>query len=209
MLFRKKSKREKCNFCKKEVESKFSYCPYCGKPTIDEAQLQKEFGLLGNSDEELSQNPLAATGILGQIIAPMMQGFAKSLMEQMSESQPEIQQLPNGISIRINSEAPRKRYRQVKPLKTEVSEKQLKKMSGLPRVSAKTKIKRLSDKIIYDLEAPGVEDIKDIFISKLETGYEIKAITKNKVYTNSLPVNLPLLQYSFNEKGISVEFANQ
>ena len=82
-------------------------------------------------------------------------------------------------------------------------------MTNLPRATAKTKVRRLSDKVIYDLDIHGVENIKDIFVSKLESGYEVKAIGKGKVYTNSLPINLPLLQYSFNESGVSLEFANQ
>lgn len=209
MIFRKKQKMEKCESCRKEIENKFIYCPYCGKSTMSPEQIQKEYGLLGNSDESLLENPLATAGLLGQIIAPMMQGLAKSLSEQINQDNAEIQHLPNGISIRIGPKVPRKTYKQVKPLKAEVTKEQLERMSEMPRATAKTKVRRLSDKVIYQLDIPGVESIKDIFVSKLETGYEIKAIGQDKVYTNSLPINLPLLQYSFNESEVSLEFANQ
>ncbi|MEK6856072.1 MAG: hypothetical protein AABX66_02860 [Nanoarchaeota archaeon] len=206
MFFNKKTN---CRSCRKEIENKFIFCPYCGKSTMSNEQIQKEFGLVGTSDEELLQNPIASAGILGQIIAPMMQNLMNSLNQEANI--PEIEQRPNGISIKISSgnKVPKKRYQEVKPLKTSITQEQINKMTNLPRATAKTKVRRLSDKVIYDLDIHGVENIKDIFVSKLESGYEVKAIGKGKVYTNSLPINLPLLQYSFNESGVSLEFANQ
>ena len=57
------------------------------------------------------------------------------------------------------------------------------------------------------MKAPGIESVEDVFISKLESGYEVKAIGKKKVYVNSLPVNLPLRGYGIDvSKGLMVEF---
>lgn len=67
----------------------------------------------------------------------------------------------------------------------------------------------MSDKVIYELAVPGVQSVQDIFISKLESGYEVKAIGKRKVYVNSLPVNLPLKKYSITDKQVIVEFGLQ
>lgn len=204
MFFKKKS-RQACNYCSKEIEEKFIYCPYCGKSSLSPEQIQKEFGLLGNSDEELLENPMAAAGLLSQMIAPMMQGLAKSFMEQMSE-EAEIQQLPNGISIRMSSVARPKKRQPQKSIKPEITKEQIEKMADLPRATAKTKIRRLSDRVVYDLSIPGIDSLKDIFVSKTESGYEVKVLSKNKVYVNNLPINLPLRQYSFNEDGLSMEF---
>ena len=82
-------------------------------------------------------------------------------------------------------------------------------MQGVPRVEAKTEIRRLSDKVIYELKAPGIEKIEDIFVSKVESGYEIKAIGKNKVYVNSLQIDLPLRSYTLHDKGLTIEFVTQ
>ena len=90
-----------------------------------------------------------------------------------------------------------------------MSKEQLEKISKLPKANAKTNMKRLGDKIIYDLHAPGIESIKDIFVSKLESGYEIKALAKNKVYVNSLPVNLPISSFTLTNEKLSIEFSNQ
>lgn len=85
----------------------------------------------------------------------------------------------------------------------------MKKLSSLPRTTAKTKIKRLSDKVIYELAAPGIESPEDIFISKLENGYEIKAIGKKKIYTNSLSIDLPIRGFSLTDNKILVEFKTE
>lgn len=205
MFFNKKTKKLECANCTKELEEKFIFCPYCGKQSKSKQDIQKDYGLIGATDEPILQNPMAAAGILGGMLAPMMQGIVESLMQRADS--PEITQMPNGISIKMNAK-PQKKPKE-KTLKANLSDEQAKRMINLPRHQAKTKVRRLADKVIYDIDAPGIEAIEDILVSKLENGYEIKAISKNKVYTNSIPINLPLVQYSFNEKGISMEFALQ
>lgn len=83
---------------------------------------------------------------------------------------------------------------------------QLERMAQLPRAEAKSQMKRFADKVVYELAMPGVKDVKDVFVNKLETGYEIKAIGSKKVYTSSIPLNLPIKSYSIGEKGLTVEF---
>lgn len=58
-----------------------------------------------------------------------------------------------------------------------------------------------------NLKLQEIESIKDIFVSKIESGYEIKALAKNKVYVNSLPVNLPILSFTLNNDSLFVEFS--
>jgi len=203
MLFNKKNK-SKCIHCEKQIEGKFTFCPYCGRSLKTPEQIQKEFGILGNSDNMLADNPMASAGMLGGILAPMMQGLAKSLMETLSNSDTEITEYPNGLSIKLGKSRPKKK--QQKPSAPEITEEQIKRITSLPKAQAKTSTERFSDKLLYTLEAPGVQTIEDIIVSKLESGYEVKAITKNKVYTNSISINLPLKKYSFDTKSIIMEF---
>jgi hypothetical protein len=79
----------------------------------------------------------------------------------------------------------------------------------LPRVEASSSMKRLGDKIVYELKTLGVSSLEDVFVSKLAEGYEIKAIGTKKVYVNSLPVELPLQGYTLHEKGLTLEFGTQ
>jgi len=82
----------------------------------------------------------------------------------------------------------------------------LKKMGSLPRAKAKTSVKRFGNKVVYELSTPGVISAEDVFISKLESGYEIKAIGDKKVYVNSVPINLPLKKYSIVNNKLLFEF---
>ena len=63
-----------------------------------------------------------------------------------------------------------------------------------------------TDKLIYELSTPGLDSKEDIFLSKVETGYEVKAIGSKKVYVNTLQVNLPLHDLSVANNKLLVEF---
>src|SRR3989344_3077431 len=71
---------------------------------------------------------------------------------------------------------------------------------------SKAEIRRLSDKIIYELATPGVSNVEDIFVSKVESGYEVKAVGSKKVYFNSLQINLPLKKYFVKDNCLTLEF---
>lgn len=218
MFFKKKSKKEtRCESCSEGVDENYSFCPHCGFSFLDPMDEIRNFGMLGRTDET---NNLGASinflnmGLTEKIISSIMQNFMKNMNSQMKrnnkENMPEIQSFPNGIKIKIGLPVQRK-----KPVKKSendsqmLTKEQLEKMSTLPRATAKASIRRLPDKVIYEVSALGIESPQDIFISKTESGYEVKAIGKNKIYTNNLPINLPLKGYSINEKGLSFEFSIQ
>jgi HSP20 family molecular chaperone IbpA len=83
------------------------------------------------------------------------------------------------------------------------SDEQIKKFSKLPRKEPKTDLKRIADKITYEIDIPGVESIEDVSITPLENSIEIKALGKEKAYSKSIPINLPIVNYEF-EKGLLV-----
>ena len=215
MFFKKKSKREEtsCPNCASGVGEKFSFCPYCGESLLDEAEEERNFGMLGRddiADEELINSVFANNfGVADRFIGSLMNSLMKNLKVQIKEvrvhdaNTAEVKELPNGINIQLN--APQKQKSQ-KILNRALSDKQLERLNALPRTEAKSNVRRLSDKVVYEMTAPGVNSPEDIFISKLESGYEIKAIGKNKVYVNSIPVDLPLRGFAINDKGLIVEF---
>lgn len=220
MFFGKKKKDEiKCESCGSKISTKFSFCPYCGLSMLDEREEIENFGLIGRNNakernEQLPENPFAALGVTDKIITSLMNSVMKNIGKSMKEPPiefqgAEIKQLPNGISIKIGPSAssPQARAKQQKlsPNASPNSE-QLKKLNKLPRASAKSSVKRLSDKIVYELNAPGVQSVNDVFISKLESGYEIKAIGEKRVYVNSIPVELPLRGFSIADNKLFLEF---
>ncbi|MFH1425602.1 MAG: hypothetical protein ABIG28_02635 [archaeon] len=222
MLFNKKNKNlKKCEDCGSRVEDKFSFCPHCGNSFLD-PQDEEDYGLLGRDDsldvEEENYDMFQGFGITDKIIGTMFNSIMKSLNKQFKNqlremdrevSQPEIRSFPNGISIRLSGplQQRKKKQGQEKKAVREITEEQLKKISSLPKSPAKTNVKRLGNKVVYELSTPGVTALEDIFISKLESGYEIKAIGSKKVYVNSVPINLPLRQYSIVNNKLLVEFS--
>lgn len=90
-------------------------------------------------------------------------------------------------------------------MQKDISEK-LEKLEKFPREEAKTKIKRLSDVIIYEISLPGVKDIRDVVIKKLENSIEIKAIAKDKIYFKLIPVALSIMKYELKKEKLFIYF---
>lgn len=210
-------KGKSCKRCEGKLKDSFSFCPYCGLDLRNPYADEKDFGMLGRNDEALNA-PLMGGGSLGitdKMIQSIFNSLLKGLEGQFKEDiqnpndlPHEVQRLPNGIKIRIGTppkEVPQKKKSAPKYL----TDEQVKRMSNLPRGEAKADVRRFSDKVVYELSAHGVDSVEDIFVSKLENGYEVKAIGKSKVYVNSLPVNLPLKKYYLKGKKLNIEFGLQ
>ena len=208
MLFKNKSKKEKCESCGSVVTNKFSFCPYCGESLVDEEKYAKDYGLLGKGEElnglEGVQGGFGiADKLIGSLVNSLMKNLDKQFRQMGDGDKGSFERLPNGIRVKIG---PSVRKQQKNFFQRQISEKQLEKMNSLPREKAQSKVKRLNDSIIYELDTPGIESPHDVFVSKLESGYEIKAIGGDKVYVNSLPVNLPIKSLSLNNDKLFVEF---
>ncbi|MEM4271841.1 MAG: hypothetical protein QXD13_02030 [Candidatus Pacearchaeota archaeon] len=220
-MFFGKKKTIKCEICRAKINEKYSFCPYCGSSLIDEAEEAEDFGLLGKNDflTKTAREPsfFSGFGISDKMISSLMKNLMKSFSTELKSMQgdnfenAEIHQLPNGISIKVSSKIPQKSQNPKKTQlkKHKLTEEQINKISKLPRVSAKTNVRRFSDKVVYELAAPGIKTIDDIFVSKLENGYEIKALSDKKVYVNTLPINLPLKKYTIKDNKIFFEFKTQ
>jgi hypothetical protein len=214
---------KKCVRCEGKMKDAFSFCPYCGLDlrTNDDA---RDFGMLGKSDG-IAGAPLIGGGgmgisdkMIGSIFNSLMKNLEKQMKnvdfdkmdDQFNGLNHEVQRFPNGIKIRIGGASPNVvKKKIVRPTAKIITNDQVERMAKLPRGEAKSDVRRFSDKIVYELGASGVEDVNDIFVSKLESGYEVKAIGKKKVYVNSLPVNLPLKKYFIKDNKLHVEFGLQ
>lgn len=210
MFFKKKT--ISCHACKQKTSQNHLFCPECGTKLISQEEEIKQHGLLGKTDvipeEQETRNGGAQLGFADKLVAGMMNSVVQALMKNMENQlgqleNAEIKEMPNGFQIRMGNQPIR---RQKQPTTAKITAEQLERMAQLPRTQAASNIKRLSDKVIYELAMPGIKDVKDVFVNKLEQGYEIKAIGPKKVYTSSIPLNLPIKSYSIGEKGLTVEF---
>jgi len=87
----------------------------------------------------------------------------------------------------------------------ELSKEKMKLLAKLPKVEPKSQVRRLSGKVMYNLQVPGVKNIEDIFINQLESCIEIKAIGKDKVYSKTLNMNLPVKAYDLVDGNLVIE----
>ena len=211
MFFKKKPKEEvSCPKCKSEITEKYSFCPYCGLHLVNPEKELREFGMLGRSDiadDEIVRHALNSNmSVTDRLLGSLMNSLLKNIDMQFREVETtEVKNTPNGVRIRVGIPV-QQRKREQKVVNRALTEQQLTRMSSLPRTEAKTNVRRLADKVVYDLATQGIESPDDVFVSKTESGYEIKAIAKSKAYVNSVQVNLPLRGFSLHEKGLTVEF---
>ena len=88
----------------------------------------------------------------------------------------------------------------------EPSESTIKASKNLPREEAEYKLKRIGNKILYEIDLPGIKSLDHVLISKLEDSTEIRAFTKKKVLHRTLQVNLPLISYYLRQHTLVLEF---
>jgi len=88
-----------------------------------------------------------------------------------------------------------------------LSEEKLQKLIQFEKTEPKTNVRRLSDKVIYELKLPGVKSIEDISINQLENSLEIKALAEKikKAYSKHIPLNYPLRKYNFSKESLVLE----
>jgi hypothetical protein len=209
MFFKKKKKEPEyfCPECESELDDSFSFCPYCGIYLLDPEEEMEDFGMLGKNDVSnnfANERMNIGYGLTDRFLGALINNLARTFEQQFREMEKaEISNMPNGIKIKIGMPQQNIQHQKInKP----ISEEQLKKMAALPRATAKTTVRRLSDKVIYELNTPGLISVDDVIVSKLESGYEIKAIGDKKVYVNSLPIKLPLRSFSIYDNKLFVEF---
>ncbi|MEM4702923.1 MAG: hypothetical protein QXP53_00325 [Candidatus Pacearchaeota archaeon] len=88
------------------------------------------------------------------------------------------------------------------------SKNDLEKFSKLKKLEPRTQVRRLADKVIYELEMPGISEDKTI-INHLGNSIEIKALAKEKnqerAYFKAIPVSLGILSWTIDEDRLILE----
>ena len=220
--------KQRCPKCEKKIDKNYDFCPYCGRNLKSEYD-EEDYGFIGKNDflnkDHNSMMNIGGGSILDKMIKRAMQelpSIMKSMEEQQNpnlENNKKRQQMPNNMKIRFmvngkeipirqinKNEMPRQQKQEPqKQIPPQLSNEQSKQLAKLPRKEPKTKMKRFSSKLIYELEVPGVENLKDIIINKLENSIEIKAISSKTVYSKTININLPILRYSLNDGSLILE----
>lgn len=227
--------KRKCPRCKEKISKEFNFCPYCradlskdsddfgmlGKNDFNMSQGENQLGLprgfnmlfnslMKNLDKqfrELDGNILQNPAPKNQIKMPGMKKRGLSIsISTAGNKQPQIKVKSFG-----NQPQFKQKQSQIKKQTKEISsnklpQKTLKGISKLPKKEPSTNIRRLTDRIIYDISMPGVQSLKEVSIVKLENSLEIKAISKTKAYIKLIPINLPLIDFNFSKGKLVLEF---
>ena len=86
-----------------------------------------------------------------------------------------------------------------------LTEEKRKTLLSLPEKEPKTSVRRLSNKILYEMEVPGVSSIDDISINQLENSIEVKALSSKKAYKKLIPMSLPIRHYFLTKGKLTLE----
>lgn len=211
-------KKKKCQNCDERIKSSYNFCPNCG---VQLRETSKDWGMLGKNDT-VKQNfnePKMLGGISGNILNKLMSKVAKDLSKMQGDMterdmQEAMKSLFPGVKVTVkksqnpmmqNSNKKDENKEDKKMLPIEFSEKNLKKWSNSKKEEPSSKLKRIGDKIQYEIEVPGVNSIKDISILKLENGIEIKAIAEEKAYQKTIPIDLPLKKFTLLREKLTLE----
>ena len=222
MLGRKKT----CGRCGSKSSARYEFCPYCGSVLDESAKKEREADNLFDSDFSDFLTPKMNMGFPINSLFKALDSQMKALDKEMPRGFDEKQNpIRNGISISISStggqpvikvrnlgqgqggemHAVQRNIEREKPMrKINLSEKEAERISRLPKEEPGTSVRRLSNKVIYEIDLPGVKE-NDIIINRLQNSIEIKAFTKDKAFFKLIPVALPLLKYYMDKEKLVLE----
>ena len=200
--------KKKCSDCGQKIEKGFNYCPYCGAGFRGS---ESGYGMLGLDDfgGEIRQEqklPFGMERIMGSLI--------KQLEKQMGSMDFEGGQgMPKGFSVRISRGGPLGGRREMVGGRSEkqavvvedVSEAEIERRMSLPKVEGSSRVRRLADSIVYEIETPGVRRKGDVVVTRLETGLEIKAYSEDKCYVKFIPLKVELIGWNVEREKVFVE----
>lgn len=218
---------KKCDKCKNKIKKDFDFCPFCGN-SLGSDYDNEDFGLLGKNDF-LDENfsPDLGGSFIDKIFnqtMKMMEKQMKNLAEEtnnqnkpqripMSEINPDlnVQFFVNGKRVfppqqeQIHN---LQNQQQIIPARVKVKKMPLEKLerfAKLKRLEPASKVRRLGNKVIYELEVPGVNNLDDVLINRLENSIEIKALARDKSYSKILNINLPIIRYGLDKGNLILE----
>lgn len=204
-----------CPRCERKIQRSHKFCPFCGHNLDSKNKYDnKDYGFLGRDDFDDSFESMFDNIPISKILRNAMKMTEKMMKNIQESNQPrqnydntnmDVQFFVNGKRVFPQKISPQKQMQQIQKIKKELSKEKADKFAKLPRKEPKTIMKRLSGKIIYELSIPGVTDINDVLINQLENSIEVKALSKDKVYSKILNINLPIINYELDKGNLILE----
>ncbi len=222
-MFSKKT----CNRCGRKTNKNNKFCPKCGFP-LNKKNKKEEFGILGENDSFTEADPFSNSllgGIGGNFMNKMISNTIRMMEKEMEREMrrtnkhnkkddfphTKIKLMINGKEINLGEDLQQQGQKKEKQKPSQIkfnnfSDSQIKKFSKLSKKEPKTELRRIADKIVYEIEIPGVKSLEDVSITNLEESIEFKAISDKNAYSKSIPLNLPIVGYKFSKDIVTLEF---
>ena len=165
---------------------------------------EEDFGMLGADDggevQEELRLPFGMEKIMGSLI--------KQLEKQLGSMDFEDGKMPKGIQIRVArgpSLGVRNKGSGIREAGVVVSREESDRRASLPKIEVESRVRRIGDSIIYEIEAPGVNRKDDVVLTDLATGLEIKAYSGDKCYVKFIPLKVQVVRWSVEREKVFVE----
>lgn len=208
---------QNCPSCNKKIKKNFEFCPYCSY-NLRKEHNPEDYGILGKND--LDAMPNLGNPFLDKVLTSTLKMLEKQMknMPDLDQQRPQpkrpnnlnVQFFVNGKKVTPTSKTTQSHTKKCSHAHCQhqklIPKDKLEKFSKLPKEEPISKIRRLSGKVIYELETPGVENIEDVLVNQLENSIEIKALAKEKVYAKNLNISLPILRYYLLKEILVLEF---
>lgn len=215
---------KRCTYCDNKIKNSYRFCPHCGhalKEGVASPDDLKDWGMLGQQDLDFGNDVKLPRGFdsLFNFFLNGLLGSAKDIEKGLKKKQKKTPKKGFSISISTASGKPpqiklvplkdsnKKTLNGVAQKKKNLLKKNLKNFSELPREEPLTAIRRFSDKVVYEIELPGVKSLEDVSISELEHSLEIRAISKERSFFKILPINLPIVESNLKKGKLVLELA--
>ena len=217
-------KRE-CKNCERKVNKKYEFCPYCGSSQDEKSRKKEDYGMLGEGDEMNNINNISkelfkgfSGKMLNKLIGSALKVFENEMQKEIEKEKKETSKNKNNANFQLFINGKKvnlgKNYEiEEEPIQERIREdslkrfssKNIKKFSELPKKEPETNIRRISNKIIYEVDIPGVKSTDEVSIDKFENSIEIRAIAKDKAYVKIIPINLPITNYNLSNGKLTLE----
>ncbi|MBU4308485.1 MAG: zinc-ribbon domain-containing protein [Nanoarchaeota archaeon] len=208
--------KKKCKNCGNKSDEKNKFCSNCGFNLSRESNQNEDWGLLGKDD---SSEDFFGNSFFNGFTGNMLNKFLGSTMKMFEKEMQKMQNVPraprtnfelfiNGKRINPQNIKVTKNAVQKQPARKESIElpsKKLKDFVNFPQETPKTNVRRLSDKVIYEIEIPGVKSIENVSINQIGNSIEIKAVSKDKAYFKIINIALPITNYNLEKDKLVLE----
>ncbi|GEM_PF-3241095 len=199
--------KKNCSQCNRKIDKKFRFCPWCGKST---RPIKKEdYGILGIDDNLNKQD--VQVPFLGGGIGAMFSHLSKQLSKELQNLN--LDDGNGGIEIRFSTGMQPQEVRKAIPKKVSfveepIDDEEKERRRKLPSISAKSRLRRLPEGIIYEIEAPGIRSKKEVSIVPLEEGLEVRAFSKSKCYVKTIPIKVNSFKMGIKDGKVIIQIKN-